>query len=562
MNTQILFIPWRFNLLIFLLSLIITVLVVRMIDLAIIKHDFLQTQGDARTQRVLTTPAFRGMITDRNGYPLAISTPVFAVWMNPQEVSNDKKQVKELGDMLGRKSSEIQALIKQYKDTEREFIYLKRDVSPVVAKKIKSLKIPGVYLQQDYKRFYPEGEVTAHIVGFTNVDDKGQEGIELAKDNWLIGTPGKNLVIKDRKGRVISDLQNLQEKKSGKDLALSINRRIQNIAYRELLAGVDAHKAESGSAVVLDVKTGEILAMVNQPSFNPNKHTQKNSDAFRNRAVTDVFEPGSTMKAFSIASALDSGLYKPQSVIDTHPGWMRVGHNVVKDEHNNGPLTLTQIVQISSNVGATKVVLSLPPSQLWSMLSRVGFGKVTDIGFPGERSGELVRRDTWSPFAVATLAFGYGLSVTTLQLAQAYSIIANHGIKIPLSLYLVKDPPAGERVMNEKVADQMIHVLESVVAKGGTGHAADLADYRVAGKTGTAEIAEGGGYAGRYVSSFVGIAPASDPRFVVAVVMRNPQADERHGHHGGYMSGPVFKKIMEGTLHTYNVPPDKVKTYA
>lgn len=525
-----------------------------MLDLGVIEHDFLQTQGDARTKRILTLPAFRGMITDRQGYPLAISTPVFSVWMNPQEISIDSKKIKSLSELLGKKPVDLHALIQRHKDTEREFIYLKRDISPLVAKKIKALGHQGVYLQQDFKRFYPEGEVTAHLIGFTNVDDKGQEGIELAYDNWLLGTPGKHEVIKDRKGRVISNLRHLQEKKSGKDLALSINRRIQNLAYRELQAGSELHKAESGSVVVLDIKTGEILAMVNQPSFNPNNRIHANTQAFRNRAVTDVFEPGSTIKAFSIASALDSKQYHLHSVIDTHPGWIRVGRNIVKDEHNNGMLTISQIMQKSSNVGTTKMVLSLPPSQLWSFLNRVGFGEVTGIGFPGERSGELVRRE--APFAVATLAFGYGLSVTTLQLAQAFSIIANRGVKIPLSLLPVENPPVGKRVMDEKLAEQMLTLLETVVAKGGSGHAAAITNYRVAGKTGTSEIAGVHGYDGHYMSSFVGMAPASHPRFVVAVVIRDPEGSKHHGHHGGYISGPIFKKIMEGALHLYNISPD------
>ena len=558
MKFHIPFIQWRFNLLIFFIVFLITGLIVRMVDLSIVEHDFLQTQGDARTKRILTIPAFRGMITDREGYPLAISTPVFSVWMNPQELAADAKQIKLLSQLLEKNPAAIQTLIKRHQDTEREFVYLKRDVPPAIANKIKSLQIHGVYLQQDFKRYYPEGEVTAHVVGFTNVDDRGQEGIELAFDDWLLGTPGKQVVIKDRKGRVISSMQYLQQQKSGKDLSLSINRRIQNLAHRELRVGVETHKAESGSVVVLDIKTGEVLAMVNQPAFNPNNRAKQDVQAFRNRAVTDVFEPGSTIKAFSIASALDSKKYHLQSVIDTHPGWIRIGRNVVKDEHNNGLLSVSQIIQKSSNVGTSKMVLSLPPSQLWSLLSRVGFGEITGVGFPGERSGELVRHE--NPFAVATLAFGYGLTVTPLQLAQAYSVIANHGIKVPLSLLSVNQPPVGKRVMDEKVAEQMMTLLEAVLDKGGTGREAIIKSYRVAGKTGTSEIAGEGGYSGHYVSSFVGIAPASHPRFVVAVVIRDPEGSVRHGHHGGHISGPIFKKVMEGALHLYNIAPDDVET--
>lgn len=541
---------------ILMIVILVTTIILRMLDLTVIEQDFLKNQSDARVKRVLTLPAYRGMITDREGHPLAISTSVYSVWMNPQEVNLDTKQLKTLSELLKVPNSQILKLIKRYQDSEREFVYLKRDIPPPIAKKIKSLKFTGIYLQQDYKRFYPEGEVAAHVIGFTNVDDKGQEGLELAHDKWLTGSAGKEVVIKDRLGRVISNLENLKEKKPGNDLILSIHRRIQYVAYRELLSGVEFNQAESGSVVVLDVKTGELLAMVNQPSFNPNNRSHHSSQAFRNRAVTDVFEPGSTIKAFSIASALDSGQFKPTTLIDTYPGWLRVGHNlVVKDEHQKGPLTVQQILQYSSNVGMTKMVLSLPPKQLWSLLNRVGFGETTGIGFPGERSGELVQREKWSPTELATLAYGYGLSVTTLQLAQAYSVIANQGVKIPLTILRSEQvPPVGTRVMDKKVANQMREMLESVVSKEGTGKSAQIKGYRVAGKTGTAWIVGANGYEKhRYVSSFVGMAPASDPRIVVAVVIRDPQGKN---YLGGYVSAPVFKKIMEETLHLLNIPPD------
>lgn len=553
---QIPFTPWRFNVLIFFILAMVVGLVVRMVDLTIIERHFLQTQGDARAKRVLTLPAYRGMITDRDGHPFAISTSVYSVWMNPQEVTNDSQHIKILSQLLRLQATTISTLIKRYQDTEREFVYLKRDIPPQVAKKIKSMHLPGIYLQQDYKRFYPEGEVAAHVVGFTNVDDKGQEGLELAHDQWLVGTPGKEVVMKDRLGRVISSVQNLKEKKPGNDLTLSINRQIQYLAYRELMTGVQKNQAESGSVVVLDVKTGEVLAMVNQPSFNPNNRTNQAMNTFRNRAVTDVFEPGSTIKAFSIASALDAGQYTPNTVINTFPGWIRVGHTVLKDEHNNGPLTITQILQLSSNVGVTKVILSLPPNQLWNLLNRVGFGETTGIGFPGERSGELTRRENWKPIELATLAFGYGLSVTTLQLAQAYAVIANHGVKVPLSLLLLDKSPIGKRVINATVADQVLGLLESVVGKGGTGSSAHIHGYRIAGKTGTAWITGPKGYEKhRYVSSFVGIAPVSNPRFVVAVVIRDPQGKN---YLGGHVSAPVFKKIMESLLQLSNIPPDEI----
>ena len=528
----------------------------RLVHLTVIKRPFLESQGNARVLRSVTESVFRGMILDRNGYPLAISTVVYSAWMNPQTFKGTDADIKTLAKILNVKTTTIKNLLDRYQKTGREFVYLKRDVSPSVAEKIKSLKIIGINLQQDYKRFYPEGEVTAHIVGFTNIDDKGQEGLELLHDAWLTGRPGKKMVIKDRLGRIVDDVKNLQDHKAGQDLILSINRRIQYLAYRELMAGVKTHHAESGSVVVLDVKTGEVLAMVNQPSFNPNNRTYKSSSVFRNRAVTDVFEPGSTIKPFSIASAFDSGKYTPESLIDTSPGWIQVGKTRLRDEHNNGLLTAAKILQISSNVGTTKMVLSLAPTQLWETLHKIGFGEETHVGLPGERTGELVKREAWSPITLATLAFGYGLSTTTLQLAQAYSVLANHGIKMPLSILKQDKNPLGEAAMTADVADQMLEVLESVVSQGGTGRHARIPGYRVAGKTGTAWIAGPKGYdKHRYVSSFVGIAPVSNPRFVVAVVIRDPQGKQ---FLGGYVSGPVFRKIMEGTLHLLNISPDDV----
>lgn len=553
------YIAWRFYLLVSLMVLIVLGLIVRMLDLTVLKQHFLQTQGDARVLRTIMTPAFRGMITDRDGYPLAISTSVFSIWMNPEEFSPTSLQMKSLSKALALKSSTLQSLIKRYENSDNEFVYLKRDVSPDVANKIKSFGIPGVYLQQSFKRYYPEVEVAAHVVGFTDVDDRGQEGLELAYNDWLMGKPGRTVVIKDRMGRSVSTVRSLAEQQPGHDLVLSLNRRIQYIAYRELMAGIKENMAESGSVIVVDVKTGEILAMVNQPSFNPNKRTAKEADAFRNRAITDTFEPGSTIKAFSVASAFATGKYRPSTLIDTYPGWLRVGHNVVKDEHNAGQLTITQILQLSSNVGATKMVLSLPPDQLWKTLHQVGFGEITGIGFPGERSGELMRRNHWDPFALATLSFGYGMSATMLQLTQAYMIFANHGIKIPLSLLRVDKPPVGTRVISDKVANEMMEVLEAVVSKDSgkeelsTGRKAQITGYRVAGKTGTSKIVGVHGYEKRYVSSFVGIAPVSHPRFVVAVLIRDPRGKS---YYAATVSAPIFKKIMEATLHALNVPPD------
>lgn len=528
-------------------------LVLRLIDLAIFKQHFLLNQGNARVMRVESSPAFRGMITDRNGSPLAVSTSVFSIWANPEEVK-DPSKIKTLSQLLGMKVKDIQKLIQTSAKKKREFVYLKRGVPPEVAQQIKALKIPGIYLQQDYKRYYPEGEVDAHIVGFTNVDDQGQEGLELAYNTWLSGQPGKKLVIKDRLGRDVSEIKTLEEQKPGSDLVLSINRSIQYLAYRELMEGVKKNKARSGSVIVLDTKTGEVLAMVNQPSFNPNNRAHDKEEDFRNRAVTDIFEPGSTIKAFSVTSAIDSGKYKANTVINTYPGWLRVGHNLVRDEHSKGLMTVTQILQISSNVGITKMILSIPPDQLWSVLHGVGFGELTGINFPGEQPGKLVKRNPWKPFALATLSFGYGISVTPLQLAQAYAVFANYGVKLPVSILRVEKAPAGKRVLSEKTSKQMLDLLQAVLEKGGTGVKSKIPGYHVAGKTGTARMLGPHGYlSNHHESSFVGIAPATKPRLVVAVVIHDPQGKN---YYGGDVSGPVFKNIMEGALRILNIPPD------
>lgn len=553
---KVVIIPWRFNLLVGILIVIVLSLISRLIYLAVFKHEFLQTQGDARSLRIVKEQAFRGMITDRDGFPLAITTSIYALWMNPQVFSGDSSQIKALSSVLSMHPSFVKKMYNRYKHSKREFIYLKRDISPECAKKISALKIPGIYLQESVRRYYPEGEVAAHIVGFTNIDDEGQEGIELAFNTWLSGTAGKKIVLKDRLGRTIEDVQRLQEKKPGHHLILSINHKLQYLSYRELMTAIKENNAESGSVVVLDIKSGEILALANLPSFNPNKRAELNPAFFRNRALTDVFEPGSTIKTFSIASGLDSGQYNSKTLIQTHPGWIKVGHNIVQDEHNYGLLTVSEILQLSSNVGVTKIILSLKPEALWDTLHRVGFGEITGIGFPGERAGELFRSQIRDPFTLATLAFGYGLSVTPLQLAQAYTIIANQGKRIPLSLLKVMHNPKGTSVLKPEVAADMLRLLEAVVSSPvGTGKYANVPGYRVAGKTGTARLVGKTGYDKKHhIASFVGIAPVSAPRFVVAVVVRDPLGKN---YQGGPVSGPVFSKIMGAALHLFNVPPDK-----
>jgi cell division protein FtsI (penicillin-binding protein 3) len=554
--SQTVFLRQRFYFLLGVIICIIAALILRMVDLTIFKKHFLEAQGNARILRIINEPAFRGMITDRDHNPLAISALVYSIWINPQEFIIDKKNILDLAKILSVPAPELEKLITTAQDADKEFIYLKRDVSPAIAAQIKALDLPGIFCRESYKRYYPEGEIAAQLIGFTNVDDKGTDGLELEYDKWLAGLAGKKLVIRDRMGRSVADVQTYNTQQPGNDLVLSIARRIQYLAYQELMAGVIQNQADYGSAVILNVKTGEILAMVNYPSFNPNKLAMGQIDNFRNRAVTDVFEPGSTIKAFSIARALESGRYQPNTVINTYPGWFRVGHNLVRDEHNNGLLTVTQILQLSSNVGTAKMLLSLPSPQLWELLHRVGFGENTGIGFPGEQSGSLVNRRVWAPFALATLSFGYGVSVTALQLAHAYATLANGGIKVPLSLLRVDQPPAGEREMDAKLAQQMLGLLEAVLTKGGTGAPATIPGYHIAGKTGTAWMLGKHGYEKRhYVSSFVGIAPASAPQLVVAVIIHDPRGKN---YYGGAVSAPIFKKIMAGTLRILDIPPDNL----
>ena len=551
------FIPWRFYLLLSVILLAASGLVWRVFTLAILDSTFLQKQGNDRVLRMVSTPAFRGMIVDRNGSPLAISTRVYSVWMNPQEFAPSTKEAKAVAKLLGVKSSSIYASIERNKKSKREYAYLKRGQVPAVAAQIKSLHVKGLHVQEEYRRYYPEGEVVAHVVGFTNIDDKGQDGLELAYNDWLAGEPGKKWVIKDRLGRIISDVKAVQVERPGHDLVLSIDRRIQYVAYRELLKGVAENQAVSGSAVVLDAKTGEVLAMVNAPSYNPNNRPAKIGERLRNRSVTDSFEPGSTIKPFSMSLALASKKYTPDTVIDTTPGWMRVGRNVVRDHRSLHKLSITEIIQKSSNVGIAKIMLTLSPNAFWQLLSDSGFGEVSEISFPGEQSGSLLRHNPWGQFVYATMTFGYGMSVNTLQLARAYLIFAHEGMRLPVSLLRVDKAPQGKQVISPKVAKQVLDMMETVVKKGGTAVVAGVSGYRVAGKTGTSKIAMNGGYSkNHYISSFVGVAPVSDPRIVIAVIVNDPGGKR---HYGGNVSGPVFSHIMEGALRILDVSPDDLK---
>ncbi|OGT26102.1 MAG: cell division protein [Gammaproteobacteria bacterium RIFCSPLOWO2_02_FULL_42_14] len=547
---------WRAYLIFFVLIASLFVLFWRLIELSFMDRHFLLQQSDARILRVVTIPAHRGMITDRTGAVLALSSPMYSAWINPHDFHPTFSQLHALATDLQLSSPWIEKQTEKF--SKKSFVYLKRQNTPDVKEKIDALKIPGVHFEIQYQRFYPEGEVTAHVLGMTNVDDQGQEGLELAYNTWLGGTNGKNEVLKDRLGHVIADVALLKQPKPGRDLMLSMDHRIQYLAYRALKEQVQQMGAKSGSIVVLNPKTGEILAMANQPSYNPNgRITEENGD-FRNRAVTDSFEPGSTMKPFTIALALESGQYKPTSLVDTHPGYMHIGGYDIRDDfRDNGIINLQRILQVSSNVGAAKILLSLSPDKFWTLLSKMGFGDRTSSGFPGESAGRFLSHPVWYSSDVATLAYGYGIAVTALQLARAYAILACDGIRKPISFLKLDSVPAGHRVMGKKVANEVVEMLETVIQKGGTGTLAAVPGYHVAGKTGTAYIAGANGYdKKKYVASFVGMAPVNDPQLVIAVVIRDPQVK----HFGGAVSAPVFSTVMAGALRILNVAPDDLKT--
>lgn len=532
-------------------ALVIAGLFWRALDMQIINQPFFQQQGDARHLRVVPISAHRGDIYDRNGEPLAISTPVDSVWVNPKEIKNDLHRVNEIAKTLKINTQHLRN--KLIKNSHREFVYILRQVAPNIGEKIKALSIPGVYLQREYKRYYPAGEVTSHVIGFADVDDKGQEGLELAYDDWLSGVPGAKRVIRDRLGQVVDDVERIKTAEPGKSVRLSIDRRIQYLAYQSLKSAVKEHKAIAGSAVVLDVHTGEILAMVNQPSFNANDRSQLKPGVYRNRSVTDVFEPGSTMKPFTIAAALETGRWHPKDNVRTSPGRYKVQGNTIKDMRDYGKINLGEIILKSSNVGVSKVALSLDQEQQLDMYLKLGFGVNSGSGFPGERNGNL-RTGRLSDFERATMSFGYSLSVTPLQLARAYAAIAANGVVHPVSFLRKDDPVEGERVMSEATAKKVRRMMERVVSPEGTANRASIANYRVAGKTGTVHKFISGGYADdRYLSVFAGMAPASDPRLVMVVMLNEP----RNGKYfGGQVAAPVFSRVISGALRLLDIAPD------
>jgi len=548
----------RLYVVLMVLALGSTALIVRAVDLQVVRKDFYQEQGDARFLREVEIPVSRGTIFDRNGEALAVSTPVTSIWANPVQVLEQPERLNDLATALGLDATALQQKLQQHQD--KEFIYLKRHLNPDDAQEILKLGIAGVASQREYKRYYPSGEVLAHVLGVTNIDDHGQEGLELAFDDWLAGKPGAEDVIRDNKGHTVEDVELVREPKPGRDLTLSIDRRIQYLAYRELKSALLERHAGSGSMVILDVSSGEILAMVNSPSFNPNAHAS--DPAYRrNRALTDVVEPGSTMKAFTISAALESGKWKPDSKIDTSPGSYETHGWVIHDTHNHGLLTLTGVITKSSNVGAAKISETLPKENLYDVYRRFGLGQSTGSGFPGESPGLLPIASSWGPVEKATIAYGYGLNITPLQLAQGYATLANEGrLRAPTFVKDARNPD--NAVIDPQIAHTVIKMLETVVMPGGTAYPqAVVANYQVAGKTGTARMAHAGSYQNRYVSLFAGMVPASAPRLVGVVVINDLGSGSGTGatYYGGLVAAPVFSRVMDGALRLLDVPPDNVQ---
>ena len=512
---------------------------------------FLQQKGESRYSRVVEISAHRGMITDRHGEPLAISTPVESVWASPKDMEITTSQIKKLAEIIGMNSAEIQ---KKIEGPRRDFVYLKRHLPPEIAARVVELNMPGVFLRREFRRYYPAGELTAHMLGFTDVDDNGQEGVELAWQDDLAGKAGSRRVIKDRKGRIVEDIESIRVPRPGRDIALSIDSKIQYLAYRELKQAVEASKSKAGGIVVLDAQTGEVLALANLPVYNPNNRGKIKSERARNRALTDVFEPGSTLKPFTVAAALEAGRISPDTIFQTAPGTLTIGKATIRDSHREGPLTVTQVIQKSSNVGSAKIALSLPPEALWEILSQSGFGVSTGSGFPGEVTGRLRPHKTWRPIEQATMSYGHGISVSLIQLARAYTLFSAEGELKPVSLLKLDAPATGERVISRATALAVSRMLEMVVRPGGTAPRAQISGYRVAGKTGTAHKLEGNGYAkDRYISTFVGYAPASNPRLIIAVMLDEPSAGQ---YFGGVVAAPVFSQVMAGALRILSVPHD------
>ena len=551
--------PWRFIIILGLLLILVGAIASRIVYLHIFRHEFLAMQGDARAMRHIPIPAHRGVITDRNGEPLAVSTPVLTLWANPKELLADKARWGELAVALELSPAELIKRIES--NAAREFMYLARGLTPEHGQKVLDHKIAGVYSKEEFRRFYPAGEVAAHLVGFTNIDEHGQEGIELAFDEWLTGVPGKRQVIKDRRGDLIRDVQVKENAKPGKQLALSIDLRLQYLAHRELRKALLEFEAKAGSLVMIDVRTGEILAMVNHPTYNPNNRRELNPQAMRNRAMVDVFEPGSTVKPFSIAAALGTGRWTPESTVDTGNGQFKIGRYTIRDVSRGGLLDLTGVLKKSSNVAISKIALDIGALPVYTVMQNVGFGADTGLSFPGERVGQLPMHRKWGQAETATLAYGYGLSVTAVQLAHAYAVLANQGRNMPLSLLRQDRAVAeGTQVIDPKISSDVMKMLQAVVEEaGGGGARAQVPGYHVGGKSGTAKkLASGGGYTkSSYRSLFAGVGPVDNPRVAAVVVIDEPS---KGGYYGGLVAAPVFGRVMAGALRMLNVRPDNLPT--
>ncbi|GAA0833646.1 peptidoglycan D,D-transpeptidase FtsI [Marinomonas arenicola] len=552
---------WRFRFVYGIALVLFLVAGGRLFYLTVVDKEFLQNQGEMRAVRSESIPATRGMILDRRGEPLAVSTPTWtlianpkALWnmeQDPQQGKTPSQQIKHLADAMGVGRAWLQDKFESNKN--RSYMYLKRQVAPHEADRIMAAHVVGVSKTREYKRFYPAGEVAAQVVGFTNIDDKGQEGIELAYDKALQGKPGKRTFLKDLNGNVLRSIGEDEPERPGQNIELSIDLRLQYLAYRELKAAVTEHRATSASAVILDVKTGEILAMVNQPSYNPNDRSTLEYDELRNRAVIDLFEPGSTMKPFTVSAALMSGQYNTESTINTAPGYLRIGRFTIRDEGNYGKINLETLLVKSSNVGASKIAFSLPQDAIWNIDYELGIGSPVGIGFPGEATGNLPSHPKWHPSEVATLSYGYGLSVSTLQLAQAYMTLANGGYRVPVSIFKQDGKPVGKQVIPRQVAKNVTKMMEAVVQRG-SGRAAKIPGYSVAGKTGTVHRVGSKGYEyDQYNAMFAGFAPASNPRLAMVIMINDPKGRQ---YYGGEVAAPVFSRVMEGALTILNISPD------
>ncbi|MEI2454039.1 penicillin-binding protein 2 [Lysobacter firmicutimachus] len=540
------------------LGLCAVALVVRALDLQVISNDFYRQQGDARSLREIPIPTSRGMITDRNGEPLAVSTPVESIWGNPKELAKNPARLPELAKALGVTPDELTRKLAQR--AGKEFMYLKRRINPDEARKILAHKIPGVFSQREFRRFYPQGEAMAHVLGYTNIDDRGQEGLELAFDHELRGKPGTKRVIRDGAGRIVENVDLVRSAEPGKDITLTLDRRIQYLTYRELRRALTDTGASSASAVVLDIETGEVLAMANLPTYNPNLPGAGNRDTHRNRAITDVVEPGSTMKPITVAAALAAGTVKPTTLVNTSPGWMPNGRYRITDTHNNGVLTVTGVITKSSNIGAAKLALPLPNDYYYKFIHNFGYGSKPGSGFPGESSGLLAPPSRWSGTTKATMSYGYGLSATPLQIAMAYAAMANGGQLIqPTFVKGQRNEP--RQVLEPAVAGEIMRMMQTVTEPGGTAKQAAILGYHVAGKTGTTrKFSATGGYSRKYVSLFAGVVPVEKPRFSMVVVVSEPDPTKR-GYYGGSVSGPVFRNVMDGALRLMDVAPDDIETW-